>query len=174
MDFYRKYLAVIDPANEKKRFSFRLGYFFHLITHHLWLKKIGHPTQKRFSKEFASDPKFIWEVKEDWYGLDLIYVRDHPESLFWRVFLDAQPDACDLDYLPMAAVNQQLHHIKTFYKREDEEVQKSYRRPYTYLSQEEVGDFVADVTQHLYRIYQAIWVNKFSAHDEKSILSTIS
>ena len=170
IDFYQKHLAMIDPA-DKKRFSFRLGYFFHLITDNLWRIKIGQPTQERFSAEFAADPKFIWEVKEDWYGLDLIYVRDHPESLFWRVFLDAEPDACDLDFLPIAAVKHQLKHIKTFYQRQDEEVQASYRRPYIYLSQREVDDFVETVTEQLYRIYQAIWVDKVLVPNEKSTLS---
>ena len=174
IDFYQNYLAEIDPVDDKERFSFRLGYFFHLVTDNLWRTKIFRPTKERFPVKFDADPKFIWEVKEDWYGLDLIYVRDYPESLFWRVFLDAEPDACDLDFLPIDAVKHQLHHIKTFYQRQDEEVQASYRRPYIYLSQQEVDDFVADVTETLYRIYQVLWIDKVSVLDEKSILSTIS
>ena len=174
LTFFYDHLAEISPQYEVERFSFRLGYFFHLLTDNLWREKIFIPTKERFPEEFAADPKFIWEVKEDWYGLDLIYVRDYPESLFWCVFLDAQPDACDLDYLPMAAVNQQLKHIKTFYQRQDEEVQESYRRPYIYLSQEEVDKFVDEVTQRLYRIYQALWVEKILIPDEKSILTKIA
>src|SRR6266540_5060921 len=90
LDFYRKYLANVSPQ-DTLRFSFRLGYFFHLITDNLWTVKVGKPTQDRYPDQFASDKNFIWEVKKDWYGLDQIYVRSHPNCLFWRVFLNAQP-----------------------------------------------------------------------------------
>lgn len=173
IEFYKKHVAAIS-TEDKERFSFRLGYFFHLITDNLWRMYIDQPTRKRFATEFEADRKFIWEVKEDWYGLDLIYVRDHPESLFWRVFLNAEPNACDLDFLPISAVKHQLKHIKTFYQRQDEEVQASYRRPYIYLSQQDVDDYVDNVTDHLFRIYQAIWVDKITVPDKKSILSIIS
>ncbi|OQX63888.1 MAG: hypothetical protein B5M51_04510 [Anaerolinea sp. 4484_236] len=173
LDFYRGYLADLS-SKEALPFSFRLGYFFHLITDNLWTVEVGKPTQKRFAKEFAEDERFIWEVKKDWYGLDLIYVRDHPESLFWRTFLNAEPKSCDLDFLPMAAINRHLKYIKTFYQRQDEEIQEAYRRPFIYLSQAEMDKFVEQVTQRLYRIYQALWVEKTPVPNEKSILSTIA
>ncbi len=89
LDFYRDYLAEIQP-DDIPRFSFRLGYFFHLITDNLWTIQVGKPTQERFPEQFAADDKFIWEVKKDWYGLDHIYVREHPDCLYWRIFLDVR------------------------------------------------------------------------------------
>ena len=172
--FYKIHFSAIDMAKEKDHFSFHLGYFFHLLTDNLWREKIFIPTQERLSEEFAADSKFISKVKKDWYGLDLAYVRDHPDSLFWRVFLDAQPDACDLDFLPIAAVNQQLQYIKAFYKEYEKEIREFYFPPYIYLTQEEVDGFVDEVTQRLYRIYQALWVEKIPITDEKSILSTVA
>ena len=136
--------------------------------------EVGIPTQKRYAEKFATNPKFISEVKKDWYGLDLAYVRDHPESLFWRVFLESEPDACDLDYLPMAVVKQQLKHIKTFYQNYDEEIKGFYSPPYFYLTQKQVDNFVNEVTQRLYRIYQALWVSRTSLSNHKSILSKIA
>lgn len=156
LEFFRGYLAGISPK-EAGRFSFRLGYFFHLVTDNLWSQLIGRPTKERFPEQFAANPKFIWEVKEDWYGLDFIYIRDHPESLFWRVFLAAQPDGFDLDFLPKHALEHQLNHIKTFYQRQDEEIQAAYQRPYTYLSQVDVDNFVTEATNRLFRVYQALW-----------------
>ncbi|MBC8249620.1 MAG: zinc dependent phospholipase C family protein, partial [Anaerolineales bacterium] len=91
LEFYRRYLLPMHwPSADAARFSFFLGYFLHLVTDNLWNQQIGRPTVTRFKAEFEADPKFIWQVKRDWYGLDFIYLRDHPESLFWRVFLDCE------------------------------------------------------------------------------------
>jgi hypothetical protein len=168
LDFFRGYLAETDPQ-DVARFSFRLGYFFHLVTDNLWSQLVGQPTKERFPEQFAANPQFIWEVKEDWYGLDFIHVRDYPESLFWRVFLAAQPDGFDLDFLPKPALEHQLNHIKTFYQRQDEEIQASYRRLYIYLSQADMDAFIATTADRLFRIHQTLWptppdlTNKVSA-----------
>ena len=173
LDFYSSYLAGVPPT-DSLRYSFRLAYFFHLITDNLWTIAIGKPTQERFPDEFAADKNFIWEVKRDWYGLDLIYVRDHPDSLFWRVFLDAEPAAVDLDFLPLEAVNRQLSYIKEFYQRTDERVQAAYQRPYVYLSKTEMDTFVDEAVVYLKRAYDRLnWV--LSNHqDASSVLDVLS
>jgi hypothetical protein len=168
LEFFRRYLAAAAPL-DTERFSFRLGYFFHLVTDNLWSQLIGRPTQARFPEQFAANPKFIWEVKDDWYGLDFIYIRDHPAGLFQRVFLPAQPAGFDLDFLPKPALEHQLKHIKTFYQRQDAEIQALYNRPYIYLSQAGMDDFISTATGQLVRIYRALWptppdiTGKFSA-----------
>ena len=127
LDFYRGYLADISPG-DSGCYSFRLGYFFHLITDNLWTLDVGKPTTERYAEQFAADKLFIWEVKRDWYGLDHIYVREHPDSLYWRVFLEAQPDSTELDFFPPEALHRQLHHIKSFYQRDDEEIKAKIGR----------------------------------------------
>ncbi len=173
LDFYRKHLVDITPEKEPERFSFRLGYFYHLLTDNLWREKVYRPTKAHFQEEFLNNPNFNSDVKKDWYGLDLAYVCNNPECLFWRVFLDAQPTFCDLDFLPMSAVNQQLNHIKFFYQRDDDEINNHYRPSDTYLTQEDVDKFVAETTQRLYRVYQALWDEKTPVPDEKSILTIV-
>ncbi|NJN44012.1 MAG: hypothetical protein HC806_04320 [Anaerolineae bacterium] len=37
--FYRKYLKDVS-SSEKEKYSFLLGYFFHLVTDNLWLDRI--------------------------------------------------------------------------------------------------------------------------------------
>lgn len=105
LEFYRRYLA---PARKKAldslRFSFLLGYFFHLVTDNMWEELIGKPTMERFASQFEADPKFVWQVKRDWYGLDFEHVRTYPESLFWMVFMDCQYEDDFLDFLPVKAV----------------------------------------------------------------------
>ncbi|HEY3311097.1 MAG TPA: zinc dependent phospholipase C family protein [Anaerolineales bacterium] len=156
LEFYRGYLANVDPSNTPK-FSFRLGYFFHLITDNLWSRLVGRPTMQRLSAKFGADPKFIWTVKEDWYGLDFVYLRDHPDSLFWRVFLEAQPTAFDLDFISREAIERQLQYIKTYYQRQDGEIQALYDRPYIYLSQAEMDRFVNQAAVDLRVIHQLLW-----------------
>ncbi len=164
LDFYRGYLANL-LASDAGRFSFRLGYFFHLVADNLWTVQVGRPTSERFAEQFAADPKFIWEVKEDWYGLDQVYVRAHPDCLFWRVFLDAQPfdgaqgkpASADLDFLPPQALPRQLHHIKAFYQRDDDEIKAMMARPMAYLPRSEMDRFVADATEQIYSIYTILW-----------------
>ncbi len=153
LEFYRRHLAGV-PANDAARFSFLLGYFFHLVTDNLWRVKFVHPTKARFAAQFEADPRFDREVKRDWYGLDFAYVRAHPHSLFWRVFLQCEYIDDYLDFLPVEAVRQRIDYIKTFYQRTDAKVEEWYvQRPCLYLSETEMDEFVGDTTQRLYDVY---------------------
>jgi hypothetical protein len=156
LDFYRGHLADVSPQ-DAGRFSFRLGYFFHLITDNLWTIHIGRPTQERYPEQFAADKDFIWEVKEDWYGLDHIYVRAHPDCLYWRVFLNSEPEFADLDFLPPQALRHQLKHIKSYYQRRDEGTDAMCARPMIYLPQSEMDAFVHTATERIGKIYHALW-----------------
>jgi hypothetical protein len=164
LDFYRDYLAEIQP-DETPRFSFRLGYFFHLITDNLWTIQVGKPTQERFPEQFAADDKFIWDVKKDWYGLDHIYVRDHPACLYWRVFLDADlfdgaqggSASTDLAFLPPEAITRHLSFVKKYYQTDTDDIREMMTREKEYLSKEEMDRFVEDAAEQIFHIYQILW-----------------
>lgn len=163
LDFYRQYLADISPL-DSLRFSFRLGYFFHLITDNLWTIRVGKPTQDKYPDEFTADKNFIWEVKKDWYGLDQIYVRAHLDSLFWRVFLpfdfaQGESASAELDFLPSEALARQLEYIKTFYQRRDEKIDEMCARPFIYLSADQMNSFIEETSLRLEKIYQCLWPN---------------
>jgi hypothetical protein len=173
LDFYRGYLAEISPG-DTGCYSFRLGYFFHLITDNLWTLEVGKPTTERYTGQFAADKSFIWEVKRDWYGLDHIYVREHPESLYWRVFLDAQPVSAELDFLPPQALPCQLGHIKAFYQRDDDEIKAMLARPMIYLSKGAMDQFVEDAAERILRIYHILWPSPPDLDGKFSALELIS
>jgi hypothetical protein len=158
MEFYRRHLLPLRGKADLASVSFRTGYFFHLITDNPWSARIGEPTAQRYSAEFEVNKNFIWEVKKDWYGLDYIYVRGHPESLFWKIFLTAQPSNGDLDFLPLEAVRQRVETIQQDYQRTDQKVQKAYNRPYITLSGIEMDQFIDESTRHIARIYQQPWI----------------
>jgi len=173
LEFFRKYLLPLRGETETAAFSFRLGYFFHLVTDNLWHQQIGRPTTEKYSAEFAADKDFIWEVKKDWYGLDFIYLRDHPGCLFWKVFLAAEPETGGLDFLPLEGVQRQLTYIQEYYQRTDETVQRLYNRPYLYLSAEDRNHFVQATSVTLNRIYQWIWVQAQPTDEAASALDML-
>lgn len=142
--FHRQHLSDLPwPGTDAERYSFLLGYFCHIVTDNLWYEWIGEPTQKRFAANFEADKDFIWEVKKDWYGLDFEYVRQHPESLYWRVFMDCDYPVNFLDFLLPAGVQQRIEHIKTYYQQDDEHSRGVINRERVYLTQIQVDQFVA-------------------------------
>jgi hypothetical protein len=158
LEFYRSYLAPVSrTGDDVKRFSLCLGYFMHLVTDNLWNRQIFRPTLDRFAAEFEADPLFIWEVKRDWYGLDFVYLDEHSESLFWRVFLDCSyDDDHPLDFMPAEGLRRQIEHIKSYYQREDRR-REAYERPDVYLIQPEMDCFVEGATERLGQIYRYLW-----------------
>ncbi|NIW46241.1 MAG: hypothetical protein GWN30_16245 [Gammaproteobacteria bacterium] len=159
LQFYREHMhGKVSLEKEPERFSFLLGYFFHLITDNLWTERILGPTKKRYRSEFDKNSGFIWEVKKDWYGLDFAYVRSHPDSLFWTVFVDSTYEVEYMDVFPKQAIPNQLEYIKTFYQRTDDEVEEKLRLSNNiYLNEAEMSLFVDGAYRDLFRVYQAIW-----------------
>ena len=172
LEFFRDtHVDALTTDNCRQEFSFYLGYFFHLVTDNLWLEEIDKPTRARFKAQFKADPKFIWEVKRDWYGLDLEFVRNNKESFFWTVFLDTQYDQDFLSYMPPRAIKMRIEGIKELYQRNDAEIEEWYgRRPDKYLSREEYDRFVTDNTQRLNHAYEALVLEKIPILDRLSVL----
>ena len=154
LEFYRRHLAGLSPAADPTRYSFRLAYFFHLLCDNLWSLRINRRAFVEFAGLLASSgDDGWWKMKEDWYDLDHKYVRDYPASLFWRIIWRAAPPAADLDFLPEAAVQQQLAHIQRFY---GEQQPRNLDRPYPFLNAAAMDRYVADTTASLLQIHQAL------------------
>jgi hypothetical protein len=153
LEFYRKYLKrFLSRKKHPDQYSFLLGYFFHLVTDNLWSEIIGEPTIKRYKIQFDANRSFIWEVKMDWYGLDFEYVRDHPDSLYWRTFLHCEYPINYLDFLLPEGVRQVIKHIQTYYRQRDEHALEHLNHPRIYLTMPEVDAFVETATSRLHRI----------------------
>lgn len=157
--FLRSYLLPLRGSPEAGLVSFRLGYFFHLLLDNLWDVKFNIPLRERWAAELAADRDFIWEIKKELYDLDFLHVCEHPEGLFWSVFLESEAENGGLAFLPLEAVRQRVAYIQQYYQRTDEEVQKAYNHSYTYLTQAEMDGFVAEASEQLVRIYQQVWLD---------------
>lgn len=143
LDFYRQYVAGIRPADDLQLYSFRLGYFFHLICDILWARRIVTATRRDFRELFDKNPKDAgWIVKDDWYGLDQLYVRDHPESLFWRVILPSPDPPSYLPFVRNEALHHQYAHIRKYYSQQEDQWFLSL--PYQYLNENTMTRMVND------------------------------
>jgi hypothetical protein len=154
LDFYRRYLDGLSPSADSALYSFRLAYFFHLLCDNLWVEWINRAARVQFAVLLAAQGDSAWwKMKDDWYDLDHQHVRDHPDSLFWRVVRHADPPPPMLDFLPEAAVRQQLAHIQQFY---GEPQPRDLDRRYPYLNALTMDRFVADCTASLLKIHHAL------------------
>jgi hypothetical protein len=141
--YYRQYLADIRPQDDLKLYSFRLGYFFHLICDILWARRIASTTKRDFKHLFDADPKkAVSTVKDDWYGLDQLYVGAHPESNFWRVIMSNPNPPSYLPFVKDAALHQQYEHIRKYYSAPED--QWFLTLPYQYLNEKTMTRMVND------------------------------
>lgn len=141
--FYEQYVANIKPEDDIKLYSFRLGYFFHLICDLLWAKRIGAATKRDFKDLFETKPEeAVGIIKDDWYGLDQLYVRDHPEHLFWRVVLPSPDPPSYLPFVKDEALHHQYAHIRKYYSQQKNHWFLSL--PYHYLNEKTMTRIVND------------------------------
>jgi hypothetical protein len=157
--FYRQYLSPLGPDSDPYRYSFALAYFFHLLCDSLWVKRIWVTTRQVEQQLIAEIGKLqaVNRIKEDWYGLDQRYVRDHrPDCVFWRVLMPAANPQASLPFISDAALGQQLDYIRSFYSQPDSGWVLD--RPYPYLNEATVTRFVADCAAATLKIYQRLQV----------------
>jgi len=141
--FYEQYVANLKPEDDIELYSFRLGYFFHLICDILWAKRIAAATKRDFKELFETKPKeAVGIIKDDWYGLDQLYVRDHPENLFWRVILPSPYPPSYLPFVKNEALHHQYAHIRKYYSQQEDQWFLSL--PYHYLNEKTMTRMVND------------------------------
>ncbi len=144
--YYREHLANLNPQNDIKAYSFRFGYFTHLICDILWMKFIGSTTKTAFQEMIAEDESKAWRmIKKDWYGLDQVYNQSHPESLFWQVIHKEANPPTYLPFIKENALHQQYDYIRKFYGEYD-----AYwfeERIYPYLNESTMSRIVDDTVK---------------------------
>jgi hypothetical protein len=155
LEYYEQYLANIQPADDLKLYSFRLGYFFHLICDILWAKRIGTATKRDFKELFDQNPKeAVGMVKDDWYGLDQLYVRAHPESNFWRVIMANPNPPSYLPFVKNEALHQHYDHIRRYYSEQEDLWFLSI--PYQYLNENTMGRIIADSIEAIFIVEEKV------------------
>ena len=145
-DFRQKYLQAKD-----EKYPFYLGYYFHLLTDIAWSefyrRKKAEPL---YAEGLAKDPKFIWTIKEDWYGQDFVFLQKNPDFVFFTVFAPIKSFANRyFDFYPAEAFSRQIGYITEFYLSAAAE-----NREFPYLSAVEMDSFVAETAAWIEREWQ--------------------
>ena len=151
--FYRDYLLPLPP--DDPRYTYRLGYFVHLLSDNLWSRRVGQASRRLYAAEYASKgPQFIAQIKWDWYDLDHRYLRDYPDSLFWRVVLPAPNPPVELPFLTEDGIYFSLDHIRSFYSEPDPSLDLD--RHYPYLNERTMNRYVADAAAAYLAIHREL------------------
>lgn len=79
--FLNKYMTGEKwAAYGEKAKSFFLGYYVHLLTDELWRDEVVYPTIEKHRELYNRDRmEAIWTFKKDWYALDHLFIRNHPD-----------------------------------------------------------------------------------------------
>lgn len=166
--YFRQYLANVNLEDDPKLYSFRLGYFFHLICDILWAKRIFAATKLQFKDLYEQDRrKAVSLIKGDWYGLDQLYVRDHPEHIFWRVMMANPNPRSYLPFVNEKALHHQYDHIRKFYSAPDDLWFLSI--PYQYLNENMMTRIVNDSIEAILMIHEKLKDAKNIAGLESSV-----
>jgi hypothetical protein len=153
--YYRQYLADVNPKEDIKLYSFRLGYFFHLIYDIIWAKRVWAATQQQFKPLFEKGHKqAVSAIKDDWYGLDQLYVRDHSGHIFWRVIMTNPYPASYLPFVKVEALHHQYDHIRKFYSEQEDQWFLSI--PYQYLNETTMTRVVKESIEAILIVHEKI------------------
>jgi hypothetical protein len=153
--YYQQYLANVKPDGDIKLYSFRLGYFFHLICDIVWANRIGVATKQQFKELIEKDRKeAVNLVKGDWYGLDQLYVRAHPEHIFWRVIMANPNPPSYLPFVKDKVLHQQYDHIRKFYSEQEDKWFLSI--PYHYLNETTMTRIVDESIEAILIVYEKV------------------
>ncbi len=151
LEFYREYLADL-ATDDQHQYSFVLGYFMHLLCDNLWSRWIVSASKRDYAQLLAERGYEAWGIlKDDWYGLDVIYVREHPDCSFWRVLMRTPNPPAMLPFITEAGLHHELNHIRQFYSRPD--LAWVLGRPYPYLNEMTMTRFVDDAARVLAKIW---------------------
>ena len=127
---------------------FYLGYYIHLLTDIMWVEEILSPDYVRYAERLASNPQFIQEIKRDWYDLDKLFLREHPDFRSFRLLRGAHVDKPYHDFSTAELINSKIAEIIDFYKP----TQENLDRNYPFLSKDRMDAFVEKAVKIITRI----------------------
>jgi len=153
--FYDQYLSNIQPDDDTKCYSFRLGYFFHLVCDIIWAKRIWEPTQAIYQSELAQNrSEAVENIKRDWYGLDQLHVREHRNSLFWRVIVPSRNPPSYLPFIGEEALHHQYDYIRRYYSQPESDWFSAL--PFHYLNEKSMSRVIDDSTEAILLVHKKL------------------
>ncbi|MBQ7336854.1 MAG: zinc dependent phospholipase C family protein [Clostridia bacterium] len=129
-------------AYDVQQRSFYLGYLCHLMTDVLWRREIFTESVAHDREAYEADPMAtVWKWKKDWYDLDFLYLREHPDFTAFGVYERAIDfENVYMDEFSRDAFALRCRYITAFYRDENEH--GILDRDYPYLTRERMDAFV--------------------------------
>lgn len=154
--FYRQYLQGTDVSKQKSEYSFRLGYFTHLVTDQFWWNKIGITMEAINQELFSTHSRgeAIGILKTDWYDLDHKFLRDHPGYIIWQKYFESGIPKIGLPFMPQNAFEIQMKFIKEYYTTPDAD--RILDRAYPYLNEKILNLFIDETSKAIIRLIQLL------------------
>lgn len=136
-DFFHTFCL---KKNNLFEFSFYLGCVAHLITDNYWVDDVLAPVKTKYAEDFKTNDRFILKVKKDWYDLDFLYLKNHPEFEPLKI-LNEIHDFKNI-YLPWFdedAIQIKIDELTAFYQA----IPNDLNREYPFLNENDMNDFVS-------------------------------
>lgn len=127
--------------------AFHLGYVTHLCCDYLWSQRMLPEVKRRFADLYAADPPAFWrKVKQDWYDMDFMFLRAHPDFRAWRIYCRlADMENHYVDFYGKSAFADRQRWILDFYREGAAKVQLRE----TYLTQAAWDAFAEDAAAEI-------------------------
>ncbi|MBI1278243.1 MAG: hypothetical protein GC179_08965 [Anaerolineaceae bacterium] len=156
LKYYRGYLADIRPEDDLADYSFRLGYFAHLLSDSLWSRRLNI-TYKQLYPELVDNPTHtLWRtLKRDWFDLDFCYLRDNHDCLFWRIIMTTPNPPPYLPFVSHDGLTHSLDHIRHFYSTSQPDID----HPYLYLNQAMMSRYIEDTAALIIKLIDLLQAN---------------
>lgn len=139
------FMAEKRADYSREQYSFYLGYLTHLLTDREWVAHIYNPSIARYPEAYAEDShKLLWTLKKDWYDLDFLYLKKHPDFRAFRIYENAVGFVNRyMDIFAQDAFDNRREYITSFYRGGREDIE----REYTYLTEAQAQQFVEDCVE---------------------------
>ena len=135
----RYFSPELRAGYNERQYAFYLGYYIHLLTDRLWSDEIAYPAVKKFGKENMA------QIKENWYALDFLYLRNRPGFRSFRAYLGSVGFVNTyLDFFAPDAFDNRREYITSFYLQE-----KEIQEDFPYLTEAEADRFVDDAAAEI-------------------------
>ena len=106
--------------------AFFLGYLCHLVTDNAWVRDFVYPAKVRLAHLRSVNGKetpegiarFYAVLKQEWYDMDILYLRKHPNLPAYDTFLREPPMVNRfLPFFPPDVFARKREEIESFYRR---------------------------------------------------------
>lgn len=142
--------------------AFHLGYISHLVTDNAWLTSIVLPAKERFAhlrleggvETPEAVARFYAFLKKDWYDMDFLFVKHHPDLSAYKIFLDSPYfENRFLPFFPEDAFEAKRGEIREFYRQGASTVTERE----LYISDTEAEAFVEAVAREILTEYADVF-----------------